>query len=72
MMSIQESNYVCDSFVIIHVVSLSSPAPGDHPLLAAIFDYFAAREKVNLCEQPGQARARALRSLRHRRDNPRR
>ena len=40
MMSIQEPDHSCDSFVIIHAVSLSSPRYCAHPLLAAILKCF--------------------------------
>ena len=40
MMSIQEADHVCDSFVIIHTVSLSSLRLHAHPLLAAILESF--------------------------------
>jgi hypothetical protein len=36
VMSIQKPDHVCDSFVIVHVVSLSLLAAAAHPLLAAI------------------------------------
>ena len=40
MMSIQKADDVCDSFIIIHTVSLSSLRLHAHPLLAAILESF--------------------------------
>jgi len=41
MMSIQKADHVCDSFIIIHTVSLSSLRLHAHPLLAAILEIFS-------------------------------
>src|SRR6266404_2142837 len=41
VMSIQKPDHVCDSFVIVHAVSLSWAEIRDHPLLATIFKSFA-------------------------------
>ena len=70
MMSIQEPDHVCDSFVIIHAVSLSSPRLRAHPLLAAIYKYFRTCEMVNLPGQAGRVRAPTPRSLHRHPDNP--
>src|SRR5260370_18811508 len=46
MMSIQEPDHVCNSFVIIHTGSLSSLTFDAHPLLAAILaEYFSGVRK---------------------------
>jgi hypothetical protein len=48
MMPIQEPDHGCDSFVIIHTVSLSPRRFPAHPLLAAILNVFPVWELVNL------------------------
>src|SRR6516165_5803199 len=43
VMSIQKSDHICDSFVIIHTGTLSSLETPAHPLLAAIFESFRGK-----------------------------
>src|SRR5260370_16433922 len=63
MMSIQEPDHVCNSFVIIHTGSLSSLTFDAHPLLAAILaEYFSGvRESTgpdNAAHLPSEGRVR--------------
>ena len=60
MMSIQEPDHVCNSFVIIHTGSLSSLTFDAHPLLATILaEYFPACENQPARTRRPNSRARA-------------
>src|SRR5215471_653342 len=59
VMSIQEPDHTCDSFVIIHNGSLSSASRRDHPLLATILQngFQSASQLVRTSRPSSRARA---------------